>query len=194
MEQVGKIQIAEINGSNSKSQSLQRQVSPSRIEGLKLALAKMSLLRGEVMDAVRLESYSKALADGFSEDADMLAVMERLVKTRRAEYEAKIPELGELLQLVRDQRTERRRVAREAREREEREALERRRREHPEDFCTLESIWEDYERMKAAKLATAPGVSIEAFIAEHTTPEAMAEVRESMAALVATTPQEVREA
>jgi hypothetical protein len=66
------------------------------------ALAKMCLNRGEEMDEVRLESYSTALAEEFPDDVDALAVLDHLGKSRRAEYEPRIPALGDLLGDVRE--------------------------------------------------------------------------------------------
>ena len=66
------------------------------------------------MDATRLESYSRAMAEEFADDADVLAVLGRLVRSRRGEYEPKIPELGELLAQIREHRRERARRTREA--------------------------------------------------------------------------------
>jgi hypothetical protein len=86
------------------------------------------------MDEVRLESYSKALAEGFPDDADTLTVLDRLGKSRRAEYEPKIPALGDLLGDVRDARRGRlnRKAEFEAIQRINAEAAHRR--DHPEAY------------------------------------------------------------
>jgi hypothetical protein len=67
-----------------------------------MELAKMSLNRGEGLDAVRLESYSKALAEEFGDDADVLAVLNQIGRTERDEYEPIIPPLATLLRAVRE--------------------------------------------------------------------------------------------
>jgi hypothetical protein len=76
----------------------------SKLMTLTMELAKTCLNRGEEMDEVRLESYSKALAEAFPDDADALAVLDRMGKSRRAEFESKIPSLGDLLGDIRNVR------------------------------------------------------------------------------------------
>jgi hypothetical protein len=86
------------------------------------------------MDEVRLESYSTAIAEDFPDDVDTLAVLARLSRARRAEYEPRIPALGDLLGDVRDARRVR------LNQRAELEALERikaeevHRKAHPEEY------------------------------------------------------------
>ena len=96
------------------------------------------------MDAVRLESYSRAIAEEFTEDADVLAVLGRLVKSRRGEYEAKIPEMGELLALIRDGRRERLRQTREAKERAAWDAYMRELKANPERFFSIKDLLSEY--------------------------------------------------
>lgn len=132
------------------SQSLAKPVSTSRLDGLKLALTKFGLLRGEVVDAIRLESYSKALAE-FPDDQDTLEVLKVLATRRRAEFEPKIPELGDLLEMVRERLREKRRLEREARERALAEAEEQHRREHPEAYTTWAEIMAEYKARKEHK-------------------------------------------
>jgi len=88
--------------------SLEKQVSPSRTQFLKTALAKFAVLRADVMPGELLESYSKALCE-FPDDSDTMAVLDKLVKSPRAEFEPKIPELGMLLGVIRARRSERKR-------------------------------------------------------------------------------------
>lgn len=102
------------------------------------------------MDSIRLESYSKALAE-FSDDTDTLAVLGVLAKRRRGDYEPKIPELGDLLEMVREYGREKRRMDREARERAEREAEELHRREHPEEYVSFAEIMREVRARNGAK-------------------------------------------
>lgn len=60
------------------------------------------------MDADRLDSYSRALCK-FPDDTDTLAVLARLVESPRGEFEPKIPEMGNLLGMIRQRRSDRRR-------------------------------------------------------------------------------------
>jgi hypothetical protein len=58
----------------------------------------MGIARGEGMGDVALLGYSKAL-EAFPDEC-IAAVLAKLSTSKRGEYEAKIPELGELLDLV----------------------------------------------------------------------------------------------
>lgn len=151
MEPIRAIRVEGISELSSSSRSLERRVSPSRQDGLKLALSKMSLLRGEVMDSVRLESYSKALGEEFTEDYDTLYVLDGLVKSRRGEYEAKIPEMGDLLEMVRDRRLERLRALRDRKRRDEHEAYLKDVRDNPDNYITMQQLLADIAAKKAAK-------------------------------------------
>jgi hypothetical protein len=71
-------------------------------------LAATFLNRGEGMDEIRLNEYSKALAEEFDDDSDTLVILVKLSRSRRAEYEPKIIELGELLEMIREVGRERR--------------------------------------------------------------------------------------
>lgn len=153
MEPIRAIKIGEVAELQSRSKSLQRPVSQSRQDGLKLALAKMSLLRGEVIDGIRLESYSKALGEEFKEDSDTLFVLDRLVKSRRGEYEAKIPEMGDLLEMVRERRHERSREARDRKAQEEMAEYYRDQRENPEKYFSVQKIIAECISKKAAGAA-----------------------------------------
>jgi hypothetical protein len=114
--------------------SLEKQELGYRRERLKIALAKFGLLRGEVMDAVRLESYSKALAETFAGDTDTYAVLEIMMSRARGEFESKIPERGDLIDSVKRYRSERRQREQQAKNDAEWEAhKERCRREQEED-------------------------------------------------------------
>lgn len=108
-------------------------------------------MRGEVMDSVRLESYSKALGEEFAEDYDTLYVLDGLVKSRRGEYEAKIPEMGDLLEMVRDRRSERLRGIRERKAREEHAAYLKDVRENPHNYVSIAEIFAEYEERKKAR-------------------------------------------
>lgn len=77
-------------------------VSTQKLKNLGLEVQKACLNRGESLDPVRLESYSKALAEDFGDDAEVLAVLNRLGRTERAEYEPIIPPLATLLKAVRE--------------------------------------------------------------------------------------------
>jgi hypothetical protein len=91
------------------SKHLGRVASKSQIDGLKKALQKFALLRGDVMAPAILESYSKALAEEFS-DADVMAVLDKRVRQKREQFEPKIPEMGEMLEWVREFVRDRRRA------------------------------------------------------------------------------------
>lgn len=140
MEQFGKINP---ETPSATSKALKNSANPSqgsmrqRLTLLQAALTKMSLIRGETMGEVRLTVYSEALAEEFSDDRDTWVAMNKLIKTRRGEFEAKIPELGDLLELVREERRTRLRTVRENQEREEHEAYLREQKEHPEQFFSL---------------------------------------------------------
>lgn len=95
------------------------------------------------MDSVRLESYSKALGEEFPEDYDTLYVLDGLVRSRRGEYEAKIPEMGDLLEMVRDRRSERLRAIRERKKRDEHAAYLKDVRENPDNYVTMHQLLED---------------------------------------------------
>jgi hypothetical protein len=120
-------------------------------------LAKTCLNRGEEMDEIRLESYSKALAEAFPDDVDTLAVLDRMGKSRRAEFEPKIPSLGDLLGDVRDARGARlnQRVEFEALERIK--AEEAHRRAHPEAYYhgSLVDLMAEAQQRIEAKRVTA---------------------------------------
>lgn len=103
------------------------------------------------MDAIRLDSYSKALAEEFKNDVDTLLVLDKMVRSRRPEYEAKIPDMGDLLQRVRERRSERREAERAEDEKLKSEAYMRDVREHPENYVTMGSIWKSYEARQAAE-------------------------------------------
>lgn len=121
--------------------SLEKQVSKSRLDGLKLALQKFSLLRGEVMDAMRLESFSRAIAEEFPDDNDALQVMDKMVRSPRQEFEPRIPAMGDFLQMIRDLRSARRRQERDA---EEQKAWSDRLQDiqdHPENYVRIEEVW-----------------------------------------------------
>ena len=105
---------------------------------------------------MRLESYSRALAEEFRTDADTLYVMDRLVRTRRGEYEAKIADMGDLLEMVRERRAERIAAIREQRMREEYEAYMRDVREHPENYSTMERIYDEFNASRSPKPAIVP--------------------------------------
>jgi hypothetical protein len=100
------------------------------------------------MDALRLESYSKALAEEFRDDADTIAVLDTLVRSERGEYEAKIPEMGTLLGAVRRRRSERLRVEREKQAEAEWQAHLDHWKAHPEERYTWEDLWRDYNASK----------------------------------------------
>lgn len=137
------------------------------------------------MIPLQLESYSRALAEEF-EDADILAVLDRMVKMERPEYESKIPELGYMLARVRDRIRERKRIAREAAEKKEhddylrgvrdhiremkriaREGAEKKERgdyddavrEHRQEFCMLASIHEEWAQRQASGSSARPQTS-----------------------------------
>jgi hypothetical protein len=110
----------------------------------------MGVLRGEVIDAVRLDSYSQALAEEFATDDDTMAVLHRLVRQPRGEYQSKVPELGDLLDMVREHRSDRMRADRERAERAELEALEADRKAHPEKYCTLGEVLKDWNARKTS--------------------------------------------
>lgn len=93
-----------------------------------------------MIDGIRLESYSKALGEEFKEDFDTLFVLDRLVKSRRGEYEAKIPEMGDLLEMVRERRHERSREARDRKAQEEMAEYYRDQRENPEKYFSVQQI------------------------------------------------------
>lgn len=103
------------------------------------------------MDSVRLESYSKALGEEFTEDYDTLYVLDGLVKSRRGEYEAKIPEMGDLLEMVRDRRLERLRALRDRKRRDEHEAYLKDVRDNPDNYITMQQLLADIAAKKAAK-------------------------------------------
>lgn len=123
MQRIGEINHLGSEGLSKPSTHLEATESTSRRVRLQVALTKFSLLRGESMDAVRLESYSKALLE-FPDDANTLAVLDKLVRSDREEFEPRIPEMGRMLQLVRNVRNTHRRVEREAREEAERKEYE----------------------------------------------------------------------
>jgi len=149
VEPIRAIRVVEADELMKQSKSLEKPVSQSRQDGLKMALTKFGLLRGEVMDAVRLESYSRALAEEFKTDVDLLLVLDRLVKARRGEYESKIPEMGDLLEMVRERRSERIREAQQQRERAEWEAYMRDVKEHPDKYFTMQELHAELAGKKA---------------------------------------------
>jgi hypothetical protein len=73
----------------------------SRKIGLMKKLASICLDRGEGMDDIRLESYSKALEQ--FPDVAIDAAFARLAETRRGEFEPRIPEKGDLIDQVRSE-------------------------------------------------------------------------------------------
>lgn len=106
MEAISK--IGDPTGLTHRSKHCDALASTSRIDFLKRALAKFAVVRGDVMGPELLDSYSKALSE-FPDDADTLAVLERLAKSPRAEFEPKIPEMGNLLGMIRLRRADRKR-------------------------------------------------------------------------------------
>jgi len=100
------------------------------------------------MDSIRLESYSKALGEEFAEDYDTLYVLDGLVRSRRGEYETKIPEMGDLLEMVRDRRSERLRAIRERKKRDEHAAYLKDVRENPDNYVTMHQLLEDIAAKK----------------------------------------------
>ena len=94
---------------------------------------------------MRLESYSRALAEEFRDDTDTMAVLDKLVRAERQEYEPKIPEMGNLLGAVRRHRGERLRIAAERKKEEEWQAYLAYWRAHPEEQYTMEDLWRDYQ-------------------------------------------------
>jgi hypothetical protein len=105
------------------------------------------------MDSVRLESYSKALGEEFKEDYDTLYVLDRLVKNGRGEYESKIPEMGDLIDMVRERRSERLKAIQDRRKQEELAAYFRDVRENPENYMTMTQLLEEIEAKKAGRTA-----------------------------------------
>ncbi len=153
MQRIGSVSLVPNSDTTSNSLSLKRPASPERLNGLKIALAKMALLRDDTMDAVKLESFSKALADEFADDADVIVVMDRLVRSPRAEFEPKVPAMGDFLQMVRDCRAVRIRKEREAwvdmvsaAESEDRERF-------PKDWTTPHQFWTEANAIVARKTA-----------------------------------------
>jgi hypothetical protein len=99
---------------NELETSLQRlRTDFGRREAVKAKLASCCLDRGEAMDEIRLGSYSQALVESFTDDADTLTVLDRLSMTARAEYEPIIPAKSELILLVKKEDWARKRKARE---------------------------------------------------------------------------------
>jgi len=103
------------------------------------------------MDSVRLESYSKALGEEFAEDYDTLYVLDRLVKNGRGEFEAKIPDMGVLLDLVRERKAERLKAIRERKMREEHAAYLKDMKENPDNYVSMAQIFAEYEERKKAR-------------------------------------------
>lgn len=112
LEEFQPSEIARQTGQAGPSLEL-RPASSQKTRRLELTdqLARTFLNRGEEMDEVRLDEYSKALIEEFDDDSDTLAVLVKLARSRRAEYEPKIVELGELLARIRELGRERRRKA-----------------------------------------------------------------------------------
>lgn len=103
------------------------------------------------MTAVDLILYSTALAAEFPDgDDDVLAVLDRL-KRFHYEYERTVPTLPILLTMVRQYRSERLRNAREAAERKEEAARWQHRRDHPEEYVSMVSIYAEVLERIAAK-------------------------------------------
>jgi hypothetical protein len=151
MESIRAINLAGSNALTKPSTSLEKPVSKSRTDGIKMALAKFGLLRGEVMDAIRLESYSKALAEEFRDEGDTLTVLDKLAKSRRGEYESRIPDMGDLLEMVREARTARLQKVREAEELEKLNLYLQDVKDHPENYVTTKELWNEIEARMAAK-------------------------------------------
>lgn len=156
MERIGSISssLAVVSGSTSSSTSLQNYVTNERLDRLAADLGKMAILRGGVMDAMLLGVYSQALAEEFPDETDTMVVMNRLVRSRRGEFEAKIPELGDFMELIREERGRRMKAAREQREADEYEALRRDRELHPEKYCSVQEFWSEVTA-KLGKKSTA---------------------------------------
>lgn len=128
-----------------------------RLDLVERTLAKMAFLRGDVMDAMRLQAYSRALGEEFKDDRDTLAVLDRMVRSRRAEYEAKIPEMGDLLEMVRERRHSRLTAEREAKLSAEHDARWSDYQSHPENYVSVAEILNEYHKntlLKAGPLET----------------------------------------
>jgi FMN-dependent NADH-azoreductase len=107
------------------------------------------------METALLESYSKAIAEEFPEDRDAMEVMAKLAKNPRDEYEAKIPELGNLLGMIREH-AQRKLAAK--REQEQKRALDEYLddlRANPENYVSMAEIMQEYQAKQAKKQAAA---------------------------------------
>ena len=105
------------------------------------------------MDAVRLESYSKVLADTFPDDRDILQVLSDLVRSSREDYEAKFPVLGDFVGMVKTARWRRQEAAAAVQRAKDEEDERRYRLEHPEAFVTWKELMSEMAQRKAAKVA-----------------------------------------
>jgi hypothetical protein len=107
--------------------ALSRELRPqsSRKIMVMKRLASTMLDRGEAMDEIRLESYSRALIEEFADDADTFTVLDRLSLTIRGAFDPIIPPKADLIRMVRGEDWARKRnAAEERRVREEREDAE----------------------------------------------------------------------
>jgi hypothetical protein len=155
MEQLAKIDLDSNNVCRDKSTNLQKLVSSSRLDGLKVALAEMAYVRGGEMTANELVLYSTAIATEFPDgDHDVLAVLDRLRRFHE-EYERTVPSMPILLTMMRRHRSERLRIAREVAEREREAAKWRHRREYPEEYVSMGEIYAEVLARIAAKQESA---------------------------------------
>lgn len=154
MERIGRVlemqlQIEQMTPSHGLrlTSSVERQLS------MMDRVSAMCLSRGQSMDPVRIELYSKVLCEEFQDDVDTYAALSKVAMAKREDFEDKIPPLGELLDQVRKVGRDRRVAAARTERLAEEEAYRRRMVERPETFVSMAEIVATYEASKQAKEA-----------------------------------------
>ncbi len=148
MERIGSSRPSEIGRQTQQLQLSNEHLPEStRKKKLMLALATCFLDRGETMDDLRLESYSKALLEVFNSDIDTMTVLERLANRKRGEYESAILPKADLIDMIRYEDVKRRE------EKQKRIALDELARWEAEadPTVTMKSLMEEAERRIAAR-------------------------------------------
>ena len=137
MERIGRVLETQLQIEQMKpSHGLRRTSSVERAFAVMDRVQAMCLSRGQSMDPVRLELYSKVLCEEFQDDADTFVALSKVAMAKREDFEDKIPPLGELLDQVRKVGRERRIATAKAEVVAEEARMVEDRRLHPDKYFT----------------------------------------------------------
>lgn len=129
--------------------SLMTSDDRSKKTAIRLALAKLAIRRQANPGKETMDMFAADLVP--MEETDVFSALESLSCRRRAEGETAFPDWPTILEEIESVRAHRRAEKRRAEREAERAEWERHRKEHPEEYVSVKSVWDEVKERMANK-------------------------------------------